>query len=183
MKAWVCRGAATLALAASCALPVSAQTAPLQSVPTLDVARYMGRWYEIANYPNRFQKECVRDTTATYRQIDAEHIEVTNQCTHADGKADTAVAEARSADAPARLKVRFAPAWLSWLPWVWGDYWVIELADDYRYAIVGTPSREYLWILSRTPTLAPADEQAVLAALPKHGYDPARLVRTPQSAP
>jgi apolipoprotein D and lipocalin family protein len=174
------RAAAVLLVGISAA--ACAKDAPLVTVPTLDVARYMGQWYEIANYPNRFQKDCVRDTIATYRQVDAEHIAVANQCVHADGKTDTAQGEARPAGAPARLEVRFAPGWLSWLPWVWGDYWVIELADDYRYAVVGTPSREYLWILSRTPTLAPADEQAILSALPRHGYDAARLVRTPQSA-
>lgn len=180
MMAYVRRGLAVLAVSLSAA--ATAQVAPLESVPTLDVARYMGRWYEVANYPNRFQKDCARDTTAIYRQLDAEQIEVTNQCVDAAGKQDGVVGLARSADAPARLKVRFAPAWLSWLPWVWGDYWVIELADDYRYAVVGTPSRDYLWILSRTPTLAPADEQTILAQLPKHGYDAAKLVRTPQTA-
>jgi len=180
MKSWMRHGLAVMAVTL-CA-SASAEVAPLESVPTLDVTRYMGRWYEIANYPNRFQKDCVKDTTATYRLIDAERIEVANQCTHADGKQDVAVGLARPAGAPARLEVRFAPAWLSWLPMVWGDYWVIALADDYRYAVVGTPSREYLWILSRTPTLAPADEQAILADLPKHGYDASKLVRTPQTA-
>jgi len=179
MNRWLRRSLAVVILGFSAA--ASAKDAPLDTVPTLDVARYMGQWYEIANYPNRFQKDCVRDTTATYRQRDDGHIAVSNQCVHADGKTDVANGEARPAGAPSRLEVRFAPAWLSWLPWVWGDYWVIELAEDYRYAVVGTPSREYLWILSRTPALAPADEQAILAALPKHGYDAARLVRTPQS--
>ncbi len=154
---------------------------PLQTVPSLDVGRYMGTWYEIANYPNRFQKQCVGNTTATYRQVDAEHIEVINRCRKDDGEEDAAVGMARPGDAPARLKVRFAPEWLSWLPFVWGNYWIIELPDDYRYAVVGDPSREYLWVLSRKPTLTPEDEAAIMKALPTHGYDPAKLVKTPQT--
>jgi apolipoprotein D and lipocalin family protein len=180
MTRWLRRSLAVL-LVGTCAV-ATAKDAPLDTVPALDVARYMGQWYEIANYPNRFQKDCVRDTTATYQLREDGHIAVSNRCVHADNKTDTANGEARPAGAPARLEVRFAPAWLSLLPWVWGDYWVIELADDYRYAVVGTPSRDYLWILSRTPTLTPADEQAIFEALPKYGYDAARLVRTPQSA-
>ena len=82
---------------------------------------------------------------------------------------------------PATLAVRFAPAWLAWLPLVWGDYWVIDLADDYRYAVVGEPSREYLWVLARGPQLADADWHRIVARLPALGYDPARLVRTPAS--
>ena len=180
MSKWMRRGLASVAIGLAAA--ACAKDAPLTTVPNLDIARYMGQWYEIANYPNRFQKDCARDTTATYRQVDAEHLVVVNQCVQADGTKKAVEGEARPVDGPARLEVRFAPAWLSWLPLVWGDYWVIELADDYRYAVVGTPSRDYLWILSRTPTLAPADEQAILSALPRHGYDAARLVRTPQSA-
>ena len=83
--------------------------------------------------------------------------------------------------APAKLEVRFAPAWLGWLPFLWGDYWVIDLADDYRYAVVGEPSREYLWVLAREPRLPDADWQKIVARLPALGYDPSRLVRTPAS--
>jgi apolipoprotein D and lipocalin family protein len=77
-----------------------------------------------------------------------------------------------------RLKVRFAPAFLSWLPMVWGDYWVLDLTDDYGAALVGTPDREYLWVLSRTPALADSTWRRLLATAAGQGFDVARLVRS-----
>jgi apolipoprotein D and lipocalin family protein len=76
--------------------------------------------------------------------------------------------------------VRFAPAWLSWLPSVWGDYWIIGLAPDYSWAVVGDPGREYLWILARTPRLDAESMAAARAAAQDNGFDVGRLVRTPQ---
>jgi apolipoprotein D and lipocalin family protein len=78
--------------------------------------------------------------------------------------------------------VSFLPAFLRWLPIGWGNYWVIGLAPDYRYAVVGEPSREYLWILSRTPALAEQDRKTIDELLRTQGYDPAKLVATPQGA-
>lgn len=92
-----------------------------------------------------------------------------------------AVGVARWREQPPRdatLEVRFAPAWLSFIPQVWGDYWIIGLADDYRYAVVGEPSRKYLWILSRTSTMTGNDYEAAMAAAEAQGYDASRLVRT-----
>ena len=77
--------------------------------------------------------------------------------------------------------MRFAPSWLSWLPLVWGDYWVIGLAPDYRYAVVGEPSRQYLWILARDTRLSQDDRTAIDTLLGAAGYEPQRLVETPQS--
>jgi len=149
-----------LALAAALLIPLAApaQTAgagaPLQTIDRLDVARYMGSWYEIAKYPNRFQRQCVADTQAQYRQREDGQLDVINRCRQANGERSEAIGRARqlgAADSP-RLEVRFAPAWLSWLPMVWGDYWVIDLDPAYQLVAVSEPSREYLWILSRTPT-------------------------------
>ena len=77
--------------------------------------------------------------------------------------------------------MRFAPVYLSWLNAVWAPYWVIQLADDYRYAVVGEPNREFLWILSRTPQLDPQDRAIIGGLLQQQGYDPLKLVEEPQN--
>ena len=91
---------------------------------------------------------------ATYTLRPDGRVTVVNECRRKDGQTTRVEGEARRADekGPAsRLKVRFAPAWMSFLPFVWGDYWIVELDRDYRYAVVGDPARKYLWILSRSP--------------------------------
>jgi apolipoprotein D and lipocalin family protein len=151
-------------------------------IPSLDVPRYMGTWYEIAKYPNRFQKNCASGTTATYRLRPDKTVEVINRCRRADGRLDQAAGTARqigAADAPT-LEVRFAPEWLSLLPMVWGDYWVIDLDPDYQLAAVSDPRREYLWILSRTPTVPADTYKALLERLARQGFDLAKLQPTPQ---
>jgi apolipoprotein D and lipocalin family protein len=156
---------------------VTAQTAsppPLQTVPAVDVDRYMGRWYQVALYPNTFQKQCARNTVATYAKQADGTVAVTNSCVTADGKTDDAVGQAKVVG-PAKLKVSFLPAWLRWTGIGYGDYWVIQLPDDYRYAVVGTPSREYLWVLSRKPQLSAEDNTAIRAKLVEQGFDLARL--------
>ena len=80
----------------------------------------------------------------------------------------------------ARLKVRFAPKWLTAFPFVWGDYWVIGLADDYRWAVVGDPDRSYLWVLSRTPQMTPEDWNAATSKAHENGFDLSRLQHTRQ---
>jgi len=167
---------ALFAMAAS----AQSQPAPLAALPTLNIPAYMGAWYQVAWYPNRFQKQCVADTSATYRRI-PEGVEVTNRCRNAEGKIESVVGLARPAGSeirgdalqPAQLEVSFLPTWLRWLP-IWGSYWVIQLADDGRYAVVSEPKREYLWVLSRTPSLAPADESAIRSRLAQQGFDLAR---------
>jgi apolipoprotein D and lipocalin family protein len=189
MKA--CRPARALALSALLAWSVAtpAQTAPpLQALPAIDVPGYMGTWYQIALFPNRFQKQCVSDTTATYRQVEG-GIEVTNRCRMADGRFDSVTGFARPSGArldgdqlvPARLEVSFLPWWLRWLP-IWGGYWVVVRAEDGRYVVVSEPKREYLWVLARQPTLAPADEVAIRSRLGELGVDLARWQGHPQPA-
>jgi len=171
--------AATLA-AAGAAAP--AAELPLATVGDLDVARYSGLWYEVANYPNRFQKVCVRDTTAEYSVRDDGTLRVVNRCATASGASSVDGVARRVGAGADKLEVSFLPAALRWLPIGWGDYWVIGLAPDYRYAVVGEPSRQYLWVLSRTPTLAPEDRRTIDALLRERGYDPARLVETAQGS-
>lgn len=134
------------------------------------------------------------DTIADYRLLPQGRIEVVNQCQTATGATDKAVGEARLAQprflgvpvgkivSTSKLQVRFAPAVLGWLPGVWAPYWVVQLAPDYRYAVVSEPSRDYLWILSRTPTLAPQDRVAIDSLLQQQGFDVARLQEDPHTA-
>jgi apolipoprotein D and lipocalin family protein len=157
----------------------------LRAVPGMDLSRYMGTWYEVARLPFRFQDRCVGDVTATYAAQSDGSVGVVNRCRTEDGTVTEARGVARKADAggpDTKLRVRFAPAWLSFLPFVWGDYWVIDLAPDYSYAAVGEPGRKYLWILSRTPSMEEATLQHVLEKVRENGYDLARLIRTRNSA-
>jgi len=169
--------AAGAALAAGQSAP-----SPVTPIPSLDVPRYMGTWYEIARYPNRFQKNCAGSTTATYRLRPDKTVEVINRCRRADGRLDEAIGSARQLGAPdaPTLEVRFAPEWLSLLPMVWGDYWVIDLDPDYQLAAVSDPRRKYLWILSRTPTVPDETYQALLERLARQGFDLGKLQATPQ---
>ena len=163
------------------AAAADASPAPVEPIAALDVPRYMGTWYEIARYPNWFQKKCVGDTRADYSLQADGRVQVINRCREASGELSEAVGMARqigAADSP-KLEVRFAPAWLSFLSAVWGDYWVVDIADDYRWAVVSEPRREYLWVLSRTPQLDAADTTRVHARLVELGFDPARLVTLP----
>jgi apolipoprotein D and lipocalin family protein len=190
------RMGATVALAALAwslsATPVVAATVPaLQAVASVDLKRYMGTWYQIGFYPNSFQKQCVSGTTADYALRTDGTVTVTNSCQTASGTPSTVIGQARikqprflgvpvGPGVSSKLEVRFAPSYLGWIPLVWAPYWVIQLPEDYRYAVVGEPSRNYLWILSRTPTLSEADRAQIEGMLPLQGYDPSKLVYQPQ---
>ena len=157
----------------------------VRAVPPMDLARYAGTWYEIARMPNRFQDKCAGDVTATYTVREDGDITVVNRCATKDGGVTEVTGRARLAERNGpntKLEVRFAPAWLSFLPMVWADYWVIDLAPDYSFAVIGEPKRTYLWILSRTPTLDENTLQGIYSRLRDQGYDPATLMNTHQSA-
>ena len=158
---------------------------PLKAVDSVDLARYCGVWYEIARLPNSFQKSCVGDVSATYALLEDGDIRIVNKCRTKDGGTKIAEGKAKLADedGPAsKLKVRFAPAFLSFLPFVWGDYWIIELAPDYSYAVVGEPDREYLWILSRKPQMDDSLYTGLLERIGEQGYDVSKIVRTVQDS-
>ena len=154
---------------------------PLQPLPSLDVPAYMGTWYQVAWFPNRFQKQCVSDTQAIYRQRGDGRIEVLNRCRLADGRFDDADGIARPAGStlrdnrlsPATLEVSFLPALLRWIP-AWGSYWVVALADDGRYAVVSEPQRQYLWVLARAPRLSAEDEATIRSLLTRQGFELSR---------
>jgi len=155
-------------------------TAP-RTVEAVDLARYAGVYYEIARFPNRFQKQCAGDVTATYTNLPDGDVRVVNRCRRADGSMDEARGVVRQAgkDASnAKLEVRFAPAWLSFLPQVWGDYWILAVGPDYSYAVVGSPSREYLWILSRVQQMTELAYRQAVEAARANGYDVSRLVKS-----
>ena len=119
---------------------------------------------------------------ARYNRRADGRLDVVNRCRAADGQIEAhGVARVVDRQTFARLKVRFAPEWLSWLPTVWGDYWIIGLAPDYSWAVVGDPGRNFLWILARTPHLNDASVAAARAAARDNGFDIGRLVATPQS--
>lgn len=157
-------------------VPAMAQR-PLQAVPDLDLARYAGTWHEIARLPMYFQRKCARDVTATYTVREDGDITVSNACVREDGVRMQSDGVARMAgDDPAKLEVRFAPSWLSFIPGVWADYWVIAVDPDYRWAIVGEPDRKYLWILSRDPTMDAETLEALKARARSLEYDLDELI-------
>ena len=156
----------------------------LHVVPDVDLSKYAGLWYEIARLPNRFQNDCAGDVTASYTVLDNGDIKVVNRCRKENGEFDEAEGKARRADAdgpPTKLKVRFAPQLLSFLPFVWGNYWIIDLAPDYHYAVIGEPDRKYLWILARTPKLDEETMSGILSRIQQQGYDTVQLIRTQHS--
>ena len=171
--------ASLLAALFGCAGPDRALP-PLQTVPGVDLQRYAGTWYEIANYPHPFQEGCTA-TTADYSLRDDGRVDVLNRCRQGglDGELDEARGIARVVDTQSNAKLE-----VSFFRPFWGDYWIIELAEDYRYAVVGHPGRDYLWILSRSPTMAADDYQGILQRLEStHRYDTSRLVETLQPLP
>jgi apolipoprotein D and lipocalin family protein len=158
----------------------------LKTVPKVDLQKYSGVWYEIARLPNRFQKECAGDVSAEYTLRENGTIKVVNRCREA-GKPKPKEAEgvarvaAEDNGGNSILEVRFAPAILSFLDSVWGDYRIIALDEQYRYALVGSNDRKYLWILSRTKTLDDDVYKRLLAVAVEQGFNVNPVIRTPQT--
>lgn len=159
-----------------CAMFSSDTNAPLETVPSVDVKRYEGKWYEIASFPFSFQNGCTC-TTAEYRLREDGVLSVINTCnkegeiSQADGKAF--VVEGSN---NAKLRVQFF--------WPFrGDYWVIDLADDYSYAVVGVPNRKYCWILSRTKTMDEGIYAGIVERVRSKGFDVTNFNRTVQNCP
>lgn len=144
---------------------------PLQTVENVDLKRYTGKWIEIARYDNHFEKGC-HGATAHYT-LNNGRIDVLNQCYDSNGNlTSSAKGKAHAIDeSNSKLKVTF------FWPF-YGDYQVLILADDYRYSVIGEPSRKYFWILSRNPVFVEADKEYILSQLPLLGYDPSKLYWT-----
>jgi apolipoprotein D and lipocalin family protein len=153
-----------------------ASRAPLEVVPQVDLARYMGTWYEIARFPHRFEKGCVA-AKATYALREDGTVDVLNECRidRLDGPEKTARGAARVVDRATNAKLKVTFFWP-----LYGDYWIIDLGEDYEYAVVGHPARKYLWILSRKPAMNDVLYGRLLETLSTKGYDVSRLVKTSQ---
>ncbi len=148
---------------------------PLAAVEHVDLDRYMGKWYEIARYPNWFQKDCASGSSATYTKMEDGTIDVCNECVAADGAARSMKGKMWSADPKgnAKLKVRF------FWPFT-GDVWILALGRDYEYAVVGHPSRRSLWILARTPQISEELYAELVEKIRGMHFDVEKLQRTPQ---
>jgi apolipoprotein D and lipocalin family protein len=169
--------AVVLAAGAGCATTTTRRgLPPLRTVERVDLARYAGTWFEIASFPQPFQAGCVA-SRAIYTMADDGSVTVVNRCRDRtlDGPERSVVGTARVVDPATNATLSVSFQW----PFR-GAYWVIDLDPDYRWAVVGHPSRDYLWILSRTPELAADTYDAILARLRQQGYDIERLRRTPQ---
>ena len=170
----------------SAAAVLAQEKGALRVVPEVDLTRYAGQWYEIARLPNRFQKRCAGEVTAAYTLRNDGKISVLNRCRLENGEQIQAEGLARLAGKGhpnSMLKVRFAPAFLSFIPQVWGDYQIMALSPDYTYALVGDPGREYLWILSRSPRMEDAAYDRLVEEAQAQGFDVGRLQKTRQSEP
>ena len=151
-------------------------TAANRPVDWLDLRRYLGEWHEIARLPASFEKSCSTAATATYSRGAEGALRVRNACRRPDGSVDEALGLARPTEIAGALKVCFAPRWLRWLPFTWADYWVVDLDPSYRWAVVGGPSREYLWILARQPLMARNLFVRLKLSAANKGYPVDRLV-------
>jgi apolipoprotein D and lipocalin family protein len=147
---------------------------PLRTVEHVELERYLGKWYEISSYPQRFQKGCTA-TTANYSLKDNGNIRVINECRlqSPQGKLKVAKGTAKIVDEVSNAKLKVSFFW----PF-YGAYWIIDLGENYEYAVVGHPDRNYLWILSRTPTMDATTYQEILARLTEQQYDISKLVKT-----
>jgi apolipoprotein D and lipocalin family protein len=152
-------------------------TTPLPTVESVDLARYMGEWYEIALLPNRFQSMCVADTQASYR-LDGDVVRVRNRCRKADGAIEEADGIAKVVEGSRNAKLR-----VSFFRPLYGDYWILALDQDYRWVLIGEPSRRYGWVLSQTPNLDDTSLQSALDKAAMLGFDRAAFRRTPQIKP
>jgi apolipoprotein D and lipocalin family protein len=170
-------------LGAVAALAAERGKTPVRAVSSVDLERYSGRWYEIARLPNRFQDDCACCVTATYTRREDGKITVVNECRTVDGQTKSVQGEARLASEGgpgSKLEVRFAPRFLSFLGFVWGDYWILDLDEDYSRALVGAPDRKYLWVLSREPTMPEEAYAAFMDKAREMGFDISGVQRTPQ---
>ena len=152
------------------------QVPPLRVVSHVDLRTYTGTWYEIARYPTRFQEGCV-GSRATYTLREDGDIAVLNQCHigSLDGEISSAKGKGWVIDPGTNAKLKVSFFW----PFS-GDYWIIDLGENYDYAVVGHPSREYLWVLSRTPRMDEGLYNQILGRLKDQHYDVSKLVKTSQ---
>jgi apolipoprotein D and lipocalin family protein len=169
-------GAVVVLAVAACTASREGGGPQLRVVSHVDLGRYQGDWYEIARYPNRFQKGCV-GSMATYTLNSDGTVGVLNRCFDGsfEGKLRSVRGRARVVDPETNAKLKVTFFW----PFR-GDYWIIDLGKHYEYAVVGLPERTYLWILSRTKKMDDEIYKSILSRLEEQGYDITRLIKTEQ---
>ncbi len=177
------RELATLVATVAVPLAFTKGPPPPQTAPTVRLQSYAGRWFELARLSNPFEAVCDHNVTATYVPQPDGRFEVTNRCESRRGRLRQAQGIARvvRGSANAKLKVTFAPRALRWLPFAWADYWILDVTPDYSAALVGTPGRNALWMLARSPTIPQSTLERLLARAAALGYDVAALKFTPQT--
>ncbi|ALJ29640.1 lipocalin family protein [Stenotrophomonas acidaminiphila] len=154
---------------------------PLPTVPALDLPRYLGTWYEIDRLPMRHEPEDATDVSAHYTLDEDGSIRVRNRCLRG-GELVEAIGQAKPIDASnSRLEVSFLPEGLRWIPFTKGDYWVILVDGGYTAALVGSPDRKYLWLLSREPRMDEITRQHYIAYARQQGFDVDRMIHTPHT--
>ena len=155
----------------------------LASAAYVDLDRFVGSWFEIARLPDRQDKECVSDARATYARTD-DGLRLLSLCRRENGSIRRSTGRAKLADdaTQARFKISYSHSALDVLPFVWSDYTIIDVADDYSTAIVGAADRKHLWLLSRQPTVSDAERQDFLTKARAQGFDTSALVYTRHSA-
>jgi apolipoprotein D and lipocalin family protein len=160
------------------AQPGGAASKRLTARKDIDLAKYAGKWYEIARLPNWFERNCQSDVTAEYEVTSANEITVKNSCKQKSGKLEVASGSAQIATNPeVTLKVTFAPKMLRFIPIVWANYTVISVDENYKHALVGEPSRKYLWILSRDKNMDSTAYDALVDKAKTEGFDVSKLIK------
>ena len=152
------------------------------TVPKIDLDRYLGTWFEICRLPLKWEDAEASDITATYALEADGKVRVDNRCLDRDGKPDQAIGRAVATDASnAKLRVSFLPQFLRWIPFTQGDYWILRISPNYDVALVGTPSRDNLWLLSRSAQLSPEVRADFLATAQQKGFDLSAMITPAQS--
>jgi apolipoprotein D and lipocalin family protein len=172
----------TVALVAGVGVPLLRSLVPqrqaLQTAAEVDLARYAGRWYEIARLPAAFEGPGAGDASTTYA-LRGDHVEIDMRCRGADGRVRSAkgIGYAVEGSRGAKLDISLWPRWLRWLPLAWAGYWIIDVDPGYQHAVVGTPGRKGLWLLARSPQIDQAQYQRMLGIAVAQGFRVDRLQR------
>ena len=164
-----------LTFAAFVSVALEGKKDELEVVQSVNLTRYVGRWYEISRLPNSFQKKCADTVTANYTMRGDGTIEVINRCRKPSGEYATAKGKAKIVDTKTNAKLKVTFFW----PF-YGDYWILDLGPNYEYAVVGEPGRKYLWILSRSPQMDEALYQELLQRMAAKGFNTEKMIKTSQ---
>ena len=151
--------------------------ADVNTMEYVDLNRYLGKWYEIALLPNRFEKKCTEGAIAEYSLLSKDLIKVVNSCQTKKGESQaTGVAWVVDHETQGKLKVSFVPL-ARYFRWFGGNYWILYVDPDYQFAVVGDPSRKYLWLLARNPSVSDEVYQKFLDVASSNGFDTQKIVR------